>query len=164
MKRGIFGSSRRRPLQDKAQSIANRKKQKICTLSRQRRDWSHARPSFFSGRADNACTNLLDFLVRYVRTRGIVKIAESGKTTDFTFVPLPHALATHYFLRLTRARGKSSQREGNALFDDFWYFSSLKSTIKKKLLYVSSRVVEAPTPVSATPTHMLRICVNSPTR
>ena len=40
--------------------------------------------------------------------------------------------------RLTRARGKSSRREGNALFDDFWYFSSLKSTIKKKLLYVSS--------------------------
>ena len=27
-------------------------------------------------------------------------------------------------------------------------------------LHVSSRVVEAPTPVSATPTHMLRICVN----
>ena len=52
---------------------------------------------------------------------------------------LPHALATHYFLRLTRARGKSSQREGNALFDDFWYFSSLKSTIKEKFLYVSSR-------------------------
>ena len=38
-------------------------------------------------------------------------------------------------MRLTRARGKSSQREGNALFDDFWYFSSLKSTIKKKLHY-----------------------------
>ena len=25
----------------------------------------------------------------------MVKIAESGKTTDFTFAPLPHALATH---------------------------------------------------------------------
>ena len=36
-------------------------------------------------------------------------------------------------------QGKSSQREGNALFDDFWYFSSLKSTIKEKLLYDSSR-------------------------
>ena len=52
---------------------------------------------------------------------------------------LPHALATHYFLRLTRARGVSSQREGNALFADFWYFWSRKSTIKEKLFYVSSR-------------------------
>ena len=50
--------------------------------------------------------------------------------------PVSHALATHYFLRLTRARGKSSQREGNALFDDFWYFWSRKSTIKEKFLYV----------------------------
>ena len=40
---------------------------------------------FFSGRADNACTNLLGFFVRYVRTRGIVKAAGSGKTTDFRF-------------------------------------------------------------------------------
>ena len=36
-------------------------------------------------------------------------------------------------------RGKRSQREGNALFDDFWYFWSRKSTIKEKFLYVSSR-------------------------
>ena len=49
---------------------------------------------------------------------------------------LPHALATHYFLRLTRARGVSSQREGNALFADFWYFWSRKSTIKEKWLYL----------------------------
>ena len=51
---------------------------------------------------------------------------------------MPHALATHYFLRLTRARGVSSQREGNALFADFWYFWSRKSTIKEKFLYDSS--------------------------
>ena len=38
-----------------------------------------------------------------------------------------------WLVRLTRARGKSSQREGNALFDDFWYFSSRKSTIKEKV-------------------------------
>ena len=50
---------------------------------------------FFSGRADNACTNLLNFFVRYVRTRGIAKIVESGKTADFRVVSLPHALATH---------------------------------------------------------------------
>ena len=40
-------------------------------------------PCTFSGRADNACTNLLGFLVRYVRTRGIAEIVESGKTADF---------------------------------------------------------------------------------
>ena len=57
----------------------------------------------------------------------------------FPLCPVPHALATHCFLRLTRARGVSSQREGNALFADFWYFSSVKSTIKEKFLYVSSR-------------------------
>ena len=43
-------------------------------------------PLFFSGRADNACTNLLGFFVRYVRTRGIVEVAESGKTADFCFI------------------------------------------------------------------------------
>ena len=73
--------------------------------------------------------------------------------------PLPHALATHYFLRLTRARGKSSQREGNALFDDFWYFSSQKSTIKERFLYVSSRVVEGADPcLGDANTHAPHMC------
>ena len=40
-------------------------------------------PCTFSGRADNACTNLLGFLVHFVRTRGIAEIVESGKTADF---------------------------------------------------------------------------------
>ena len=68
----------------------------------------------------------------------MVKIAESAKSPTFT---LSFAARTcHAWLaRLTRARGVSSQREGNALFADFWYFSSLKSTIKEKLFYVSSR-------------------------
>ena len=54
---------------------------------------------------------------------------------------LPRAARTRHawLARLTRARGVSFQGEGNALFDDFWYFSSLKSTIKKKFLHVSSR-------------------------
>ena len=91
-------------------------------------------PCTYSGRAGNACTNLLGFLVRYVRTRGMVKIAESARLSDFTL--LFAARTCHAWLaRLTRARGVSSQREGNALFADFWYFSSLKSTIKEKLLY-----------------------------
>ena len=50
--------------------------------------------------------------------------------------------------RLTRARGVSSQREGNALFDDFWYFSSRKSTIKEKFLYDSIGSSKAPTPTN----------------
>ena len=53
---------------------------------RQRVYWIHARPSFFSGRADNACANLLGFFVRYVRTRGIAEVAESGKIADFRFI------------------------------------------------------------------------------
>ena len=52
------------------------------------------------------------------------------------FALLYPARTRHAWLaRLTRARGKNSQREGKALFDDFWYFSSLKSTIKEKYLY-----------------------------
>ena len=47
---------------------------------------SRPRPSFSSGRADNACTNLLGSFVRYVRTRGVVKTAESGKTAYFHYI------------------------------------------------------------------------------
>ena len=42
-----------------------------------------------------------------------------AKTTDLHHYSVPHELATHYFLRLTRARGERFQREWNALFDDF---------------------------------------------
>ena len=52
-------------------------------------------PLFSSGRADNACTNLLGFLVRYVRTRGIDEVVGSDKTADFYIASVPHALATH---------------------------------------------------------------------
>ena len=53
-------------------------------------------------------------------------------------------------VRLTRARGKRYIRERNALLYDFWYFSSRKSTIKEKYLYVSIQR-RKPYPVSATP-------------
>ena len=86
-------------------------------------------PTLLCGRADNACTNLLGFFVRYVRTRGIMRLRRE-RYCRLLLCHVPHALATHYFLRLTRARGVSFQREGKALFDDFWYFSSQKSTIK----------------------------------
>ena len=44
-------------------------------------------PCIYSGRADNACTNLLGFLVHFVRTRGMDEAMESGKTTDLCFAP-----------------------------------------------------------------------------
>jgi|GEM_PF-3402946 len=80
---------------------------------------------------------------------------------------LPFAARTcHAWLaRLTRARGKRYIREGNALFDDFWYFWSCKSTRKEKLLYVSigsSRRRPLQYKIKVQPTHMLRMCVNSP--
>ena len=63
-----------------------------------------------------------------------------GSEKLLTFVLLFAARTCHAWLvRLTRARGVSFQREGNALLYDFWYFSSLKSTIREKLLYVLSR-------------------------
>ena len=42
------------------------------------------RHPFFSGRADNACTNLLGFLVRYVRTRGSMRLRRAAKSPTFT--------------------------------------------------------------------------------
>ena len=93
-------------------------------------------PRTYCGRADNACTNLLGFFVRYVRTRGSMRLRRAAKPPIFTLSFI--ARTCHAWLaRLTRARGKSSQREGNALFADFWYFWSCKSTIKEKLLHVS---------------------------
>ncbi len=91
----LHGSSRRRPLQDKAQSIANRKSRKYTLYPVSVQTPPTPAPLFFSGRAGNACTNLLGYLVRYVRTRGMVEIAESGKTADFRHATLPHTLATH---------------------------------------------------------------------
>ena len=65
-------------------------------------------PRTYCGRADNACTNLLGFFVRYVRTRGSMRLRRV-QNRRLSFYPLPHALATHYFLRLTRARRGGSE-------------------------------------------------------
>ena len=62
-------------------------KQKIYTLSRKRTHSIHARHTFICGRADNACTNLLGYLVRYVRTRGMAEAEESDKTVGFRSAP-----------------------------------------------------------------------------
>ncbi len=74
-------------------------------------DFVHAQTSprprhpLSSGRAGNACTNLLGFFVRYVRTRGSMRLREA-QNHRLLLCHVPHALATHYFLRLTRARGE----------------------------------------------------------
>ena len=66
------------------------------------------------------------------------------ETNDLHHQPVPHALATHYFLRLTRARGKSFQREGNALFDDFCRaFGHSKAREEKKSLHDSFGISRA---------------------
>ncbi len=110
--------------------------------SRQRTDSTHARQSFSAGvqtmRARICSAFSCDMFARVVWLK-----LRRVRHCCFPLCPLPHALATHYFLRLTRARGKSSQREGNALFDDFWYFWSRKSTRKEKLLYDSLRRQQA---------------------
>ena len=82
---------------------SQQKKQKICTPSRRRTYSTHARPSFFSGRADNACTNLLGYFVRYVRTRGSMRLWGAAKLP--TFALSCAARTCHAWLaRLTRAR------------------------------------------------------------
>ena len=95
-------------------------------------------PCTYSGRADNACTNLLGFFVCYVRTRGMVEISESAKPPTFT---LSFAARTRHawLARLTRARRRwFGRRTARVLLADFCYFWSYKSTIKEKLLYVST--------------------------
>ena len=57
----------------------------------------HARLTFICGRAGNACTNLLGFFVRYVRTRDIAEIAGSGKPPTFA---LPFVALSHHALLL----------------------------------------------------------------
>ena len=125
------------PYKIKAQSTANKRNKKF----------SHhpvsagtgVTPALHFQRACRlACTNLLGFLVRYVRTRGSMRLRRAAKPPIFA-LPLAARTRHAWLVRLTRARGKSSQRERNALFDDFWYFWSCKSTVKEKLLYDSSR-------------------------
>ena len=69
-----------------------------------------------------------------------MRLRRAAKPPTFFISPLPHALATHYFLRLTRARRQwFGRRTARVLLADFWYFWSHKSTIKEKFLYVFSR-------------------------
>ena len=137
MKRGFSGRRRRRPLQYKTQVQPTDKIK--SALSIPSAHLLYSRPPIFFQRACRQCVHESARLSRVICSHAWYRRSH-GERQGYRFLlyPLPHALATHYFLRLTRARGKSSQREGNALFDDFWYFWSYKSTIKEKLHYDSS--------------------------
>ena len=119
-----IGSSRRRPLQTKTQVQSIEKNKNIhsipsahllhprpLTLSRRRRPRllrKSVNSRTFSGRADNACTNLLGYFVRYVRTRGMAEVTESKKTANI--LSARTARTRHAWLaRLTRARRGGSE-------------------------------------------------------
>ena len=70
----------------------------------------------------------------------VVWLKPRGAAIPPTFA-LPFAARTcHAWLaRLTRARGGCFLRGRKALLNDFWYFWSYKSTIKRKYLYISSQ-------------------------
>ncbi len=123
-------------------------------------------PTILCGRAGNACTNLLGYLVRYVRSRGIDEIAESGKTTDFRFVLCrthsPRmACATNSCTRgmnqctqcvgwRRRDRGRVLKERGTLSLLTFGTFGHAKVQERKSyimFLYGGSK----PYPVSATP-------------
>ena len=70
-------------------------------------------PCTFSGRADNACTNLLGFLVRYVRTRGIDEAVEST-ILPTSVLPCVARTCHAWLVRPTRARRTEVRKEDGA--------------------------------------------------
>ena len=78
----------------------------------------------FSGRADNACTNLLGFFVCYVRTRGSMRLRGAVKPPTFA---LPFASRTcHALLPATNSCTPRwfARRTARVLLADFWYTPS----------------------------------------
>ena len=126
---------------------SQQKKQKIYTSFRQRFCSIHARHALSAGvqtmRARICSAFSCDVFARVVWLR----LRRAAKPPTFALPFTAHTCHAR-LARLTRARGVSSQREGNALFDDFWYFSSRKSTIKEKFLYDSIGSSKAPTPTN----------------
>ena len=82
----------------------------------------------------NACTNLLGFFVRYVRTRGMDEAMESAKLPTFA---LPFAARTCHarLARLTRARRGGSQ--GGRRESSLLTFAALLVTQKRDKTIVS---------------------------
>ena len=71
-----------------------------------------------SGRADNACTNLLGFFVRYVRSRGMAEAMGNAKLPTFALPCAAHTCHAR-LARLTRARGRCFLRGWKILLNDF---------------------------------------------
>ena len=125
----LYGGSKPPPYAQ-SPSIANTQS-KICTPSRQRTHLIHARLAFIAGvqtmRARICSAISCDMFARVVWLR-----LRRAQNYRFLLCSVPYTLATHCFLRLTRARGRRFLRGWKILLNDFWYFSSLKSTIKQK--------------------------------
>ena len=79
----LYGGSKPPPYAQ-SPSIANRKSKKYI-LHSVSAGTSTRPPCTFSGRADNACTNLLGSFVRYVRSRGSMKLRRVAKPPTFIF-------------------------------------------------------------------------------
>ena len=74
------------PLQDKVQVQPTNEIKNSLTIPSAHILYPRPRHPFFSGRADNACTNLLGYFVHFVRTRGMYEIAEDSKSANFAFI------------------------------------------------------------------------------
>ena len=73
-------------------------------------------------------------------------MVETTESATLQISALPCAAYTRHawLARLTRARrARFARRTARVLLADFWYFSSQKSTIKEKYLYVSIRRQQA---------------------
>ena len=151
----MAGRRRRRPLQDKSRSTANsqNKKYTFYSISAQTQFTPacpvSATPTAFASRIGQFPPLYAGVQAMRARICSALSCAmfarvvwlKSWRAQNCRFLLCPRAARTRHawLARLTRARGKRFQREWNALFDDFWYFWSYKSTIKEKLLYDSSR-------------------------
>ena len=104
-------------------------------------------PLFSSGRADNACTNLLGYFVWYVRTRGIVEAAESVRLPTFALPPC----RTH-LPRMTCATNSCTRKEIFKRMENplKWLLVLLvtQKYDKRKVALWFYRVVEAPLPTN----------------
>ena len=101
----------------------------------------------FSGRADNACTNLLGYLVRYVRTRGMGEIVGSTKLPIFA-LPFVARTCHAWLARLTRARRGGSEggrREPSLLTFAALFVSEKREKKKSYFMILHGRTMFAPT-------------------
>ena len=72
----------------------------------------------------------------------------SGKTADFYIASVPHALATHYFLRITRARRgglQGGRRESSLLTFAALFVSEKREEKKSYFMFLRGRTMFAPT-------------------